>query len=410
VQTRKAYKFRIFPNKPALRNLDKTLGLCRELYNSALDERRTAYRIWKSINTGTAYTQFDDGSLIAFENVTGPDAPKPPHINYYDQQNQLPEIKEARPEFCEVHSQVLQNVLKRVDLAFQAFFRRVKQGQTPGYPRFRGKSRYDSFTFTQGGWSLKNDKLTLSKIGTVKIKLHRAVMGKVKTCTVTREGRDKWFVCFAVETEIEPVLSNFGPAVGIDMGLEHFANLSNGEQVDNPRYFRNAQKKLAKAQRKWDKVKHRKPGDPLRAKPGKVVSRMHRKVKNCRSDFQHKLSKTLVTTYSLVAVENLNVKGLASGMLAKSVNDAGWGQFLNMLSCKAVEAGSRVVEVNPYQTSQICPDCGNIAKKSLAVRWHSCPCGCEMHRDTAAAIVILRRGLASVSNQPVDAPGFSRGE
>jgi putative transposase len=137
---------------------------------------------------------------------------------------------------------------------------------------------------------------------------------------------------------------------------------------------------------------------------------MHRKVKNCRSDFQHKLSKTLVTTYSLIAVEDLNVKGLASVMLAKSVNDAGWGQFLQMLKNKAVEAGSLVVEVNPRQTSQTCPNCGLIAKKPLVVRWHSCPCGCEMHRDIAAAIVILRRGLASVRNQSVDAPAARSGE
>lgn len=380
------------------------------MYNAALDERRSAYNIWKSINTGTAYTQFDDGSLVAFEHVSGPEAPKPPYINYYDQQNQLPEIKEARPQFCEVHSQVLQNVLKRVDLAFAAFFRRVKQGQTPGYPRFRGKSRYDSFTFTQGGWSLQNDKLTLSKIGTVKVKLHRTVMGKVKTCTVTRQGRDKWFVCFSVETEIEPALPHKGPAVGIDMGLEHFANLSSGEQVENPRYFRKAQKKLAQAQRKWDKVKHLKKGDPRRAKRGKVITRAHRKIKHCRADFQHKLSSSLVSTYSVIAVEKLSVKGLASSRLSKSVNDAAWGQFLQMLKNKAVEAGSLVVEVNPRHTSQICPQCGAIASKDLAIRWHSCECGCDMHRDIAAAIIILRRGLASVSTQPVDALGFSRRE
>jgi putative transposase len=403
VKTRKTYKFRIYPNKPELKNLTRTLTLCRELYNSALDERRTAYRIWKSIYTGTAVTRFDDGTLVALEYVTGEGTPPPPHISYYTQADQLPAIKEARPEFREVHSQVLQNVLKRVDLAFAAFFRRVKLGQTPGYPRFKGAGSFDSFTFPQLGWSLRNDKLTLSKIGTFKVKLHREVLGKVNTCTIKREGKDKWFVCFSVETSVEIPLNPEGPSVGIDMGLEHFANLSNGEQVDNPRFFRKAQKKLAKAQRRWDKVKHLNKGNPLRAGPGKVVRAAHRKVKNSRSDFQHKLSKNLVQTYSVIAVENLNVKGLAGGMLAKSVNDAGWGQFLQYLNYKAVNAGSRVVEVDARYTSQICPNCGAIAKKELSVRWHSCPCGCELHRDTAAALVILSRGLSTLRNQSVEA-------
>ncbi len=405
MKVRKAYKFRIFPNKPVLKKLDETLGLCRELYNAALDERRNAYRLWKSTNTGTAYTHFEDGSMVAFEYVTGPDAPKPPVVNYENQANQLVEIKEARPEFNLLHSQVLQNVLKRLDLAFSAFFRRVQAGETPGYPRFKSKNRYDSFTFPQGGWSIKNNRLTLSKIGTLKVKLHRCVIGKVKTCTIKRECRDKWFVIFSVESELELELelplTHKGPVVGIDCGLEHFANLSNGEQVENPRFFRKAQKRLAKAQRKWDKVKHLKKGDVARQKPGKVVSRMHRKVKNCRSDFQHKLSRKLVNTYSLIAVENLNIKGLAGGRLAKSVNDAAWGQFLQMLKNKAEEAGSLVVEVDPRFTSQTCPNCGSIAKKELAVRWHSCPCGCEMHRDISAAQVILSRGLSAVRNHSV---------
>lgn len=329
--------------------------------------------------------------------------PAPPFLNYYSQANQLSEIKEARLDFKEVHSQVLQNVLKRVDRAFAGLFRRVKAGQNPGYPRFQGRRRYNSITFTQSGWSLTNAKLTLSKIGTVRVKLHREVLGKVKTVTIKRESRDKWFVVFSVETPVEIPAHHEGPYVGIDLGLEHFANLSNGEQVDNPSFFRKAQKKLAKAQRKWDKVKSFSKGNPLRAGPGKMVRAAHRKVKNSRAGFQHKLSKTFVQTYSLIAVENLNIKGLASGMLSNSVNDAGWGEFLHMLNYKAVNAGGRVVEVDARYTSQICPECGAVAKKELSVRWHECPCGCEMHRDVAAALVILSRGLSTLRNQPVEA-------
>lgn len=400
---RKAYKFRIFPSKPAIKCLEHNLDLCRELYNAALDERRSAYRIWKSVYTGTQVLRFGEGQVVGIENVVGEGAPPQPYLNYYSQADQLSEIKEARPEFREVHSQVLQNVLKRVDLTFAAFFRRVKAGQTPGYPRFKGRGRYNSITFPQGGWALKNSKLTLSKIGTFRVKLHRSVIGKVKTVTIKREGLEKWFVVFSVETTALVPAHHEGPAVGIDLGLEHFANLSNGQQVDNPRFFRKAQKKLAKAQSKWDKVKHLRKGNPLRGKRGKMVSAAHWKIKNCRSDFQHKLSKTLVQTYSLIAVENLNVKGLASGMLAKSVNDAGWGQFLHMLNYKAENAGSRVVEVDARYTSQICPKCDAVAKKELSVRWHSCPCGCELHRDVAAALVILSRGLSTLRNQSVEA-------
>ena len=423
--TRKSYKFRIYPTWGKVAKLEHTLNLCRELYNSALDERKSAYDLWYKFNKGSQVTQYESG-VVAFEQeVLKKEAAPTPKINYYSQANQLVEIKDFRPELKQVHSQVLQNVLKRLDLAFQAFFRRVKAGETPGYPRFKGKGNYDSFTFTQGGWSLKNNQLTLSNIGAIKVRLHREVIGKVNTCTIKREGRDKWFVVFALTTEIEIPVTADGPPIGIDVGLEHFANLSSGEQVENPRYFRKAEAKLAKAQHKWDKVKHLKKGDKARAKKGKVITRAHTKVKNCRSDFQHKLSTKLVKTYSVIVVEDLQVKNLlkrakpkedetqpghflpnnaaAKSGLSKSISDAGWSTFVNMLENKAESAGSRLIKIDPKHTSQICPDCGSVAKKDLAVRWHSCPCGCEMHRDTAAAKVIMRIGLDSLSSQPVEA-------
>jgi putative transposase len=370
--TRKAYKFRIFPTKAQQTKLDATLRLCRELYNAALQERRDAYRmVGKS-------------------------------LNYYDQANQLAEIKEERTDLKEIHSQVLQDVLKRVDKAFGGFFSRLKTGKKAGFPRFQGRNRYDSFTFPQGGWSVKNDKLTISKIGTIRINLHREVMGKVKTCTIKRDGLNNWFVCFSVEYEFEQPVHE-GPVIGIDVGLENFANLSNGEQVANPRLFRKSEKNLAKVQRKLAKLKSLPRRDPGKIIAKRSVTRAYRKVKNQRLDFAHKLSHKLVTQYSLIAVENLNIKGLASGMLAKSVNDAAWSLFLNLLEYKAENAGSLVVKVDPRYTSQTCPDCGNIRKKELSERWHSCDCGSSMHRDVAAALVILSRGLATVRNQSVEA-------
>jgi len=330
-------------------------------------------------------------------------------IGYYDQQNQLPAIKEVRPDLEAVHSQVLQDVLKRVDKAFKGFFSRVNRGVKAGFPRFQGRNRYDSFTFPQGGWSLKNDRLTLSKLGTFKMKLHREVLGKVKTATIKREGLG-WYVVFSVEYEFEPPLQHDGPAIGIDVGLEHLANLSNGEQVDNPRFFRKSEKHLAKVQRKLARLRTKPRTDPTKIKAKRSVTRAFRKVRNQRLDFAHKLSHSLVTQYSLIAVEDLNIKGLAASMLAKSVNDAGWSTFITMLEYKAASAGSLVVKVDPRQTSQTCPNCGTIAKKDLSVRWHSCPCGAQMHRDTAAALVILSLGLATVRNQSVDALAFTPGE
>ncbi len=399
-RTRKAYKFRIFPTKGQLTTLEHTLDLCRELYNAALQERRDAYRmVGKS-------------------------------LNYYDQANQLKEIKEERTDLKEVHSQVLQDVLKRVDKTFKAFFARVKRGVTPGFPRFKGRTFYTSFTFPQDGWSLKNNQITLSKIGTIRFNLHREVMGKVKTCTISRDGLN-WFVCFSVEYEFEVPLHE-GAAIGIDVGLEHLLNLSNGEQIDNPRFYRKAEKHLAKLQRKLAKLRNLPRRDPTKVIAKRSLTRAFAKVKNHRLDFAHKLSHTLTKTYSLIVVEDLQITNLskrpkpkedadnpgqflpngaaAKGGLNKSILDAGWSTLINMLEYKVENTGSKLVKVDPRYTSQICPDCGTICKKELSQRWHSCECGSSMHRDTAAAKVILGRGLATIGNQSLDAPAFRQGE
>ena len=368
MKTQKAYKFRLYPTKAQIKIFEQTLNLCRELYNASLQERRDAYRR-HSIN-----------------------------LNYYDQANQLSAIKEVRPDVGQVHSQVLQDVLRRSDKAFKNFFRRVKQGVSPGYPRFQGRNRYDSFCYPQSGWSLHNDKLTLSKIGTLRLKLHRPVSGKVKTCTIKREG-SQWFCVFSVEYEFEmPV--HTGPTIGIDMGLENFANLSNGEQIANPRYFRRAQKRLVKVQRRYAKLKQLPRTNTCKAKTLKALQHCHRKVRNQRLDFLHKVSSNLTKRFSSIVVEDLSIKGLASGRLAKSFNDVGIGTFFSMLAYKVAKTGSKLLKVDPRYTSQICPNCGKLKKKELSERCHSCECGCEMQRDIAAALVILSRGLATIGVNP----------
>jgi putative transposase len=360
----KAYKCRIYPSRAQRASLMYWLGLCCELYNAALQERRDAYNICQK------------------------------SITYRDQQDQLPEIKQLRLELNAIHSQVLQDVLRRLDKAFAAFFRRVRENEKPGFPRFRSRSRYSSFTYSQSGFSIESGKIRLSKIGRVKIKLHRPIEGHIKTLTITRTATDKWFACFAVECEPEPLPSVSG-ATGVDCGLKEFAVLSNGEPIHNPRFFRVEEKRLAKAQRKLSAAVK---GSPERRKRRKVVARVHERIANKRRNFAHQESRKLVNKYAIIVFENLNIRGmLKNHCLAKSIADAAWSQLIQFTTYKAEWAGRRVVQVDPRNTSQMCSGCGEIVEKSLSVRIHACPgCGLTIDRDHNAAINILRLGLQSL--------------
>jgi putative transposase len=377
--TRKAFKYRLSPTRSQERILLWTLTRCRELYNAALQERRDAYRMAKV------------------------------SIRCYDQINQLPEVKRERSEYADIHSQVLQDVLRRVDKAMQGFFRRLKAGQKPGYPRFQGRHRYDSFTFPQAGFALAGERLTLSKIGDIKIRLHRRVVGQVKTCTIKRDA-DQWYVSFSCEVEDES-LPPCEEAVGVDLGLLHFATLSTGETIENPRHYRKGQKKLALAQQKLSRCKR---GSHRRERARKAVARAHRTIRNQRRDFLHKAARNLVNRYGLIVMEDLKIAHMSqapepkpdpeqegaylpNGAAAKaglntSILDAGWGQFQSYCVAKAASAGRTVAFVNPRYTSQRCSQCGAIAKKELSERWHRCSCGCELDRDHNAAINILQAG------------------
>jgi putative transposase len=310
-------------------------------------------------------------------------------INYQAQQNQLPEIKLTNPEYKNIHSQVLQNVLKRCEHAFDGFFRRIKAKQTAGFPRFKSASRYESFCYPQSGFSLTSDKLTLSKIGKLKIKLSCPVVGKVKTCTIKKEI-DKWFVIFMVET-LPEALPKTGESVGIDVGISAFATLSDGTKIDNFKYYESTQKKLRIAQRR---VFRRKKGSQRRRKAVILLRKIHQKIKNQRNDFGHKVSTYLVKTYDLICLEKLSVLGLSRGILAKQMNDVAIGNFFLKLKYKAENADKSVVEVNPAYTSQDCSGCGARVKKDLSERVHKCKCGLILDGDENAAINIVAAGLA----------------
>jgi putative transposase len=343
-------KYRVYPSKSQVRALEQTLETCRQTYNWMLADRQDTY-------------EFSGKGL-----------------NYYDQARRLQVFRETWAELQSVHSQVLQNVAVRVDLAFKAFFHRVKAGEKPGYPRFKGKDWYDSFTYPQSGWFVSGSGVKLSKIGTLKIKLHRPIVGKIKICTI-RKQNNKWYICFACEVE-PTVLPATGNAIGIDVGLEKFAALSDGIFVENPRFFRKEEKELAKAQRK-----------------GKAVSRIHERIRNRRHNFVHQLSRKLVNENDVLVIEKLNTKKMLSNhRLAKSIADASWNMFRSVLTHKAESAGRIIMAVNPAYTSQDCSGCGNRAKKPLKERWHFCPnCGLSLDRDTNAAINIMRLGLQSLA-------------
>jgi putative transposase len=389
---KQAYKYRLYPTKQQEQKLFWTLTRCRELYNAALSERRDAYRM-----AGKS-------------------------ISYYEQKRDLPEIKtEIREEYQDIHSQVLQDVLLRLKRAFDNFFRRVKNGEEPGFPRFQGRNRYNSFTYPQGGYSITHDsRVCLSKIGSLKVKLHRPIQGTTKTATIKYEA-GQWYVIFSCEMEQPESLPVAESEIGIDLGVTHFAALSDGTFIESPRSYRKAQKKLERLQQALSRKKR---GSHRRNKARQSVAKTHRKIANQRRDFQQKQSTRLVNEHQTIVFEQLEITNLtkhakpkqdengvylpngasAKSGLTKSILDAGWASFQQMVVSKAGYAGRTVLFVNPKYTSQVCSQCGTVRKKELSERWHSCECGCELDRDTNAAVNILRLGRSQRGATCVEAP------
>lgn len=375
---RKTFQYRIFPNKKQMKALEATLEECRWLYNHLLEKRRDAWE--------------HEGKTLSL----------------YQQQETFSILKQECPSLKNVHSQVLQNVAVRIDLAMKDFFRRCKAGEKPGYPRFRGKDRYDSFTFPQSGFRITPDhRVCLSKIGSLNMVYHRPVRGKIKTVTIHKSSTSKWYVSFSCEVEAERLPDN-PDSVGIDVGLKTFATLSGGQEIKNPRFFRKEEKALAKVQRKHSKLAK---GTAERRKHRKTVARVHERLKWRRQNFTHQESRKVVNVFGIICVEDLSVNRMIHNhCLAKSIADASWSAFFNQLSSKAEEAGRRLVKVNPAYTSQTCSQCGHRQKMPLSERIFDCPC-CHVHldRDLNAAFNIRALGLQSLG-LPVEAPRLQAGE
>ena len=374
---RKTFKYRLFPTRAQETILDAQLDECRWLYNHFLEERKTAYEATKTVPS------------------------------LYEQQKTIPGLKTTRPTLGDVHSQVLQNVAVRIDLAFKAFYRRSKAGDVPGFPRFRGKFRYDSMTFPQcpSGCSVDGDQMILSKVGTIRIVQHRPLEGTPKTCTVRRSSTGKWYVTFSCEVPDPTSLPTSALQVGIDVGLTSFATLSTGptgEPIDNPRFFRTDEKELAKVQRKFAKTQK---GTAERRKRRKPVARVHERIAFRRENFANQTSRRIVNRFGFIAVEDLEVNRMVHNhCLAKSISDASWSLFFALLIFKAANAGRSLVTVNPAYTSQTCHRCGHRQKMPLSERIYRCEC-CqgEWGRDHNASLNILALGLQGVRGDPVEA-------
>ncbi|HEX8036333.1 MAG TPA: RNA-guided endonuclease TnpB family protein [Ktedonobacterales bacterium] len=369
---RKTFKYRLYPNTQQQRLLEQQLEECRWLYNRLLADRRAA---WEQ---------------------------RQESVRLYDQHALLPMLKAERPLLAGVHSQVLQNVAVRIDLAFQAFFRRVHEGATePGYPRFRGTGRYDSLTFPQVPGGCKLDvaakRLRVMNVGQIKVVLHRLMEGTPKTATIRRSRTGKWYVSFSCECADPSPLPATGQQVGIDVGLTTFAALSTGDVIANPRFFRGEEKALAKAQRRLAKAEK---GAPERTQRRKVVARVYERTAWRRGDFAHQHSRRIVNAFDVIAVEDLAVNRMTHNQcLAKSMHDAAWTQFTDLIAYKAAWAGRRFVAVNPAYTSQDCSQCGHRQPLSLADRTYTCPCcGVVLDRDLNASVNILRLGQQSLAS------------
>jgi putative transposase len=359
---RKTYKYKLQPTPEQERAMERVLLLCRQLYNVALEQRITA---WQRRHVS---------------------------VSRYQQEAELKAIRAEFPEYAAVYSHVLQDVLARLERTYQAFFRRVQRGEKAGFPRFKGHDRYHSFTYKEygNGARLDHEFLVLSKIGRITVRWSRPIEGAPKMVTVRREA-DGWYVtisCTEVPLKLLPLT---GVDTGIDIGLESFATLADGEPIANPRIFRVAERHLRRAQRR---VSRRKKGSRRRQKAVHLLARAHQRVLQTRADFHHKTALALLRHYDTIYHEDLQTANmLRNHHLAKSIADAGWSTFLSILSFKAAEAGKTVVAVPPAYTSQACSGCGVLVHKGLSVRWDECPdCGTSLHRDLNAALNILRLG------------------
>lgn len=356
---RKTFKYRLFTNKTQEAKLDGLFDSARFLYNCALEQRIVCWRQWHK------------------------------SINYYDQANTLKEIRSFDEGIAQLNFSASQDILRRLDKSFQAFFRRIKQGEKPGFPRFKGRDYFHSLTFPAygDGIRLKNKKLYIQNVGSIRINLHRDIEGMIKTATIKRQN-GRFYASFSCDDVPQYILPVSTKEIGIDVGIKTFAVMSDGREIDNPKCLKQSETKLKETQSRYSKKRSK--------NVRKKLARLHEKVSNQRKDFQHKLSRKIVDEFGYIYIEKLQPKEMVKGsfrILNKYINDAAWTQFFSLLSYKAENAGRKLVAVNPRGTTQTCSGCGEIVQKDLNIRVHNCPyCGLVLDRDLNAALNIYRLG------------------
>jgi len=357
----KVYKYRLYPTKKQSKSLIFQLDGHRFLYNQALAERKQVY---EQTGKGIGYTK--------------------------QATELLPRMRKENDNLTLCNYSSLQQTLRRLDKSFKAFFSRVKAGEKAGYPRFKSADRFNTISYASlgDGCQIKENHLYLQNVGYIKVKWHRPIVGNIKTLSVTRRN-NRWYVSFIVETT-PVILPKTNKEIGIDVGLNAFISTSDGIRISSPKYLRQSERKLIKAQKQ---LSRKKKGSNRRRKARILIAKHHEHIANQRLDFFHKVTHFLVKNYDGFAVEDLNIKNMVKNRhFAKSIYDAGWGMFLKILKDKAESAGRWYQEISPNGTSQVCSSCGKVVKKSLVVRIHKCPyCGLSLDRDINAALNILQK-------------------
>ena len=361
ISMEKTYKYRLYPSNKQINIFNNLLNNCRYLYNSMLE-----------------YERYVSEKDIRF-------------ANKIELNNILPDIKIINPNLKSVHSQILQNVNDKVIKSFNGFFNRIKEGNKAGYPRFKNIHRYNSFTFPQTGFKfMNNKKLKLSKIGEVNIKLHRMIKGNIKILTIIKTLTNKWYACFSVHIDLKPPIRQSNKIIGLDLGLEKFAVLSDNSIIENPRLLKKSLELLKSKSRQLSK---KKKGSSNRLKSRFKLAKLHEKVSNQRLDFLHKTTSRLVNEYDCIALEDLKPSSMKNKYLQFSINDVSWDKFRQLLTYKAEYAGCKLDFINPKNTSKECSNCGNLQDMPLSKRTYNCSCGLSISRDFNSSLNILNHSL-----------------
>ena len=361
----RTFQFRLRPNASQRAAFERILADNCETYNSALAQRRDA---WQSRHRS---------------------------ITYNDQQARLTELRKD-PQFAIIACDIQREPLRRVDRAFKAFFRRCKAGEKPGYPRFRSRDRYDSFGFGNNNVTVRDRSIKVPNVGDIRARGGRPVQGKPKLCTVKRDGK-RWTASVVCYIGPAPDKRTVSSAVGVDVGLKTLATLSDGRQIENPRWVHRHEARIRLASQRLSRNQR---GSRNRVRAREVLRRAHQRATDSRRNYLHHVSKWLVGRYDLIAFEALNIQSMAKSRLAKSIMDAAWGELIWQLKYKAEEAGVWAVPVNPRRTSQLCSGCGGLVEKTLAERRHVCSCGVDLDRDHNAALNILALGRSAAGLEP----------